>query len=55
MYNNHYQGSLIDNREKIIAETIKCNLFSDILAKLTKGYWETWTNLLHSFQTLKRF
>ena len=35
MYNNLYQGSLIDNREKIIAETIKCNLFSDILAKLT--------------------
>ena len=35
MYNNFYQGSLIDNREKIIAETIKCNLFSDILAKLT--------------------
>ena len=35
MYNNLYQGSLIDNRENIIAETIKCNLFSDILAKLT--------------------
>ena len=35
MYNNLYNGSLIDNREKIIAETIKCNLFSDILAKLT--------------------